>query len=66
MRGDKAFVTKLTPDDTVKFEPVTIFDSDGKNVTLSSGLQEGEELVLDLGDSVVDGQKVQPFKEARR
>jgi membrane fusion protein (multidrug efflux system) len=62
MRGDKAFVTTLTREDTVKFQPVTIYDSDGKNVTLSSGLDEGAEVIPDLGDTVVDGQRVQPVK----
>jgi membrane fusion protein, multidrug efflux system len=65
MRGDKAFVTTLTRDDTVKFLPVTIYDSDGKNVTLSSGLEEGAEVIPDLGDTVVDGQRAQPIRSGQ-
>jgi membrane fusion protein, multidrug efflux system len=60
MRGEKTFVGLIKPDNKVNLRPVQIYDSDGKTARLSSGLQEGEIVALNLGHSVGDGQMVQP------
>jgi len=60
MRGDKASVAVLGPENKVSFRPVTIYDSDGKEVRIESGVDEGEKLIVHLGQSVQEGQVVQP------
>lgn len=60
IRGEKDFVAVVGPDNTLSFRPVTIFDSDGKVVRLSSGVKEGERVALNVGDSVEDGHHIQP------
>jgi hypothetical protein len=47
------------PDGTVKFQPVTIGRDDGNEVELSSGVTDGERLVLNISNQIVAGQKVQ-------
>ena len=60
IRGNKTLVGVITPDNKVNLRPVEIYESDGKTARLSSGVQEGEKIALDLGQSVKDGQLVQP------
>jgi len=64
MRGDKASVAVLGPDNRVNFRPVTIYDSDAKKVHIASGVDEGEKLIVHLGQSVQEGQVVQPVEAA--
>lgn len=58
--GNKTLVGVITPDNKVNLRPVEIYESDGKTARLSSGVQEGDKIALDLGQSVKDGQLVQP------
>jgi membrane fusion protein, multidrug efflux system len=60
IRGNKTLVGIITPDNKVNLRPVEIYESDGKTARLSSGVQEGEKVALNLGHSVEDGQMVQP------
>ena len=60
IRGNKTLVGVITPDNKVNLRPVEIYESDGKTARLSSGVQEGEKVALNLGHSVEDGQMVQP------
>jgi RND family efflux transporter MFP subunit len=52
-------VAVVGPDGTVKFQPVTIGRDDGNEVELSSGVTDGERLVLNISNQIVAGQKVQ-------
>lgn len=60
MRGEKPFVAVVTPENKVTFRPVTIADDDGQHVTVLSGLKKGERIALNLGQSVTEGQEIQP------
>jgi membrane fusion protein, multidrug efflux system len=63
-RGLKTFVALVTPDNHIKFREVHILDNDGETVRLAPGdLQPGDRVALDLGDSVPEGQRVQPLGE---
>jgi membrane fusion protein, multidrug efflux system len=62
MRGDKSFVATLSNENRVNFREVTIYESDGKTARLSSGITQGEAVILDLGESVLEGQRVQPVR----
>jgi RND family efflux transporter MFP subunit len=52
-------VAVVGPDGTVKFRSVAIGRDDGNEVELSSGVSEGERLVLNISNQIVAGQKVQ-------
>jgi hypothetical protein len=45
-------------DGTVRFQPVTIGRDDGDKVELSSGVTDGERLVLNISNQIVAGDKV--------
>jgi len=66
LRGDKAFVTTLQDENKVGFKEVTVYESDGKTVRLSSGLTEGEKVIVNLGESVQEGQRVRPIEETEQ
>ena len=52
-------VAVVGADGTVRFQPVTIGRDDGNEVELSSGVSDGERLVLNISNQIVAGQKVQ-------
>ena len=63
-RGFKNFVATLTSNNQIAFREVHVVDNDGLTVRLTPGdLQAGDRVALNLGDSVPDGQRVQPIGE---
>ncbi len=62
MKEDKAFVAVITQGNKVNFRPVVVADSDGKTVQISSGLEEGQQLVLNPGFGITNGAQVQPVE----
>jgi len=51
-------VAAVSPDGTVSFHAVTIGRDDGDKVELSSGVAEGERLILNISNQVIAGEKV--------
>ena len=51
-------VAIVAGDGTVHFQPVTIGRDDGDKVELSSGVADGEQLVLNISNQIADGEKV--------
>jgi multidrug efflux pump subunit AcrA (membrane-fusion protein) len=45
-------------DGAVRFRPVTIGRDDGDHVELSSGVSDGEQLVLNISNQIAEGEKV--------
>lgn len=63
-RGLKNYVALLKADNTVTFREVHVLDNDGETVRLApADLEPGDRLAMDLGDSVPEGQRVQPLGE---
>jgi hypothetical protein len=63
-RGIKNYVAVVTPDNKVQFKEVHVLDNDGETVRLAPGdLNAGDRVALDLGDSVPEGQQIQPLGE---
>ncbi len=62
LRAKATFVAAVTADNKVTFKPVAVADQDGDTVRLASGLDAGERVALNLGDSVPEGQVVRPFE----
>lgn len=65
IRGKNTLVGVITPDNKVSLRPVQIYESDGIKVRLSSGVQEGEKVALDLGQSAEEGLQVRPSTKER-
>ena len=63
VREDKNFVGIITPDNKISFRPVTIYYSDGKALSLSSGVKEGELVAINVRNRISDGDKVDPIEE---
>lgn len=61
-RGQTPCVCVVDQDDRVALRPVTVFESDGRKLKLTKGLEEGERVVLNLGGSLSDGERVQPIE----
>jgi RND family efflux transporter MFP subunit len=51
-------VAVVESDGSVRFSPVTIGRDDGDKVELSSGVAEGERLVLNISNQIIAGEKV--------
>jgi len=51
-------VAVVAADGTVRFRDVTIGRDDGDKVELSSGVSDGERLVLNISNQIADGEKV--------
>jgi membrane fusion protein (multidrug efflux system) len=60
MKGEKSFVAVLSQENKVVFRPVIIDESDAKTVRLASGLKEGEQIILNPGWGIFEGDRVQP------
>jgi len=60
MRNDKPFVAVVKPDNTIAFRPVVVGVDEGPRVRIVSGLQKGERIALNLGESLAEGSHVQP------
>lgn len=61
VRDGKNCVGLLTDDDKVAYGEVAVAASDGKLLTISSGLREGQRVVLNPGMTIAEGTRVQPF-----
>jgi membrane fusion protein, multidrug efflux system len=57
---EKTCVCVLTDGHRVSYRQVGVAESDGKVMTISSGLVEGEKVVLNPGMSIAEGDHVQP------
>lgn len=58
-RGSKGmFVYRIKADNTVEAVPVTVGVTEGDTVSLTSGLEAGDKVVTEGGDSLRDGAKV--------
>jgi RND family efflux transporter MFP subunit len=57
-------VAVVTADGSVQFRAVTIGRDDGDRVELSSGVSNGDRLVLNISNQIVEGQKVRVTDDA--
>jgi RND family efflux transporter MFP subunit len=62
-KGSKAFLTVITPQNTLTYEPIDIATNDGKVIGILSGAHEGDVLALNVGDTLAEGSKVRPVQE---
>lgn len=62
VRSNKTFAMILTNENKVSLRPIVIANSDGKNAQLLSGVEEGEKVILNGGESLADGDPVRPVE----
>ena len=60
-RGDALYVARLEPENRVKLVRVQPGEDDGRRVQILSGLQGGEQVVLNPSAELSDGDRVQPL-----
>ncbi len=61
MRGDSPFVAVINDNNHINFRQVSIAYSDGATARLSSGVNEGERVALNLSAGMPEGQQVRPI-----
>ncbi len=66
IREEKPFVGVVSAENRTIFRPVTIAESDGKFVRVSAGLRAGEQVILHPGESLSEGEQVQPVSVPSR
>ncbi len=66
-RGQQGtFVYVVNSEKAVSVRPVTLGPTQGDKVVLTKGLQDGESIVIDGGDKLREGAKVEPISDADR
>lgn len=66
MRGNQGYLSVVANDGTVHFRSVQVGDNDGTFVNVMSGVEEGETIVLNMGNSLIEGQHVQIDNGAKK
>lgn len=64
IRAEKTLVATLNDKNQANFHEVTVADSDGKVAQISSGLKDGEQVILNAGEGISEGDTVQPVKDS--
>ncbi|GFO53956.1 RND transporter MFP subunit [Geomonas sp. Red276] len=59
-REEKTMVAVIGEDNRVRYRPVTVADSNGKQLRLSEGVREGDRVALNPGTGLTEGELVQP------
>ncbi len=62
VRGAKYFVPVVDDSSRIRYREIKIAENTGEKLVLNSGLKEGEQVALNLGESVEEGQKVRILK----
>jgi len=65
IRGNETLVGIVTKENKISLRSVKIYESDGTTSRLSSGVEEGELIALNLGMSVRGGEQVRPEEKSR-
>ena len=60
-RGDALYVARLEPENRIRLVRVQPGEDDGRRVQILSGLQGGEQVVLNPSAELSDGDRVQPL-----
>jgi membrane fusion protein (multidrug efflux system) len=63
-KNETAFVAIVSDDNKAVFRKVSVADSDGKMVRLTSGLSEGDSVILNPGFGISEGMHVEPVSIA--
>ncbi len=59
MKGNEAFVPLVSETNEVHYQKIDLAENDGVNLLIRSGVEVGQKVALDIGNSLQEGQKVQ-------
>ena len=62
IRGSKYYAAVIQSDSSIRFQPIKIGENSGTTVKVITGLDENETVALNVGDDLVEGQKVRVVK----
>ena len=60
IQNSKPYVAVVDESSEVHYRPIKLERDDGESLHISDGLKEGEKVAVSLGNTAVDGQKIQP------
>jgi RND family efflux transporter MFP subunit len=63
LKDAKDYIPVVTSSNTITYRPVTLADNDGQHVKVLTGLEQGEMVALNLGNSLDEGSRVQPIAQ---
>lgn len=55
---DKSMIAVIDKDSVVHFRPIKVGENTGEKATILEGLENGEKVALNVGESILEGQKV--------
>ena len=61
LRQGKNYAAVISSSNTVTYQPITVADNDGDNVKVLAGLNKGEMVALNVGNSLDEDAKIQPI-----
>jgi RND family efflux transporter MFP subunit len=64
IRDNETFVPVVNPDSKIQYRKIDLLENDGKNILIRSGVQEGERVALNIGNSLNEGQTVRTVPAA--
>jgi len=65
IKGKEFFAGVVDQNNILHFKKIDIADNDGRTIKLASGLDAGEHVALGIGNSLKEGDKVQPIAEVK-
>ena len=60
MRDKKPHLAMVSTDNKIRFQPITVANTDGKVLRVSEGLQVNEKVALSLSVSTAEGSLIRP------
>ena len=63
LKQNKSYLTVVTADNLMTYKPIEIAGNDGKTLRIISGINEGDVVALNVGDTIPEGGKVRPIIE---
>ncbi|MDR3606183.1 MAG: efflux RND transporter periplasmic adaptor subunit [Oligoflexia bacterium] len=61
LKDNKPQLTVVSSDNQLTYKPIVIADNDGKLLRILSGVQAGDVVALNVGDTIPEGGKVRPL-----
>jgi RND family efflux transporter MFP subunit len=66
MRGVDPFVAVIADDNKIRFQPVRVATTDGRQVSLMDGVVPGQRVAVNLPSSLAEGSRIQPVAVTTR
>ncbi|MDR3608655.1 MAG: efflux RND transporter periplasmic adaptor subunit [Oligoflexia bacterium] len=64
MRGGKTLVAVVQPDGKLHYAPIDLAENDGEHILIRSGVSKGDNVAINIGNTLLDGQIVRETQAA--